>query len=116
MCLKYIRRNPWSLVHLLCLLIFLKQAVSLIKDQIFPKKTAKQSLAVALDDIDFPVLFKLCYKPAFNQAGLLDYGYNDTWSYFLGMSKFNSTVLGWAGHTSNGSISSTVEGDRDKVL
>ena len=35
-------------------------------------------------------------------------GYEDTWRYFLGQSKFNQAVFGWAGHTEDSGTIGTV--------
>ena len=62
-----------------------------------------------LKDIEFPFLFQICVDDLsmkkFNTAG-----YTNDWDYFLGRSKFNSTVYGWNGHAENGSTIGSVEG------
>ena len=63
-----------------------------------------------LVDVEFPVLFKLCVKPAFNQTELEAAGYENSWGYFKGESMFNSSIIGWAGHTRDGQIVSDVSG------
>ena len=59
-----------------------------------------------LNEIEFPVLFKVCVTPAFRMEKILESGYSDLFFYFLGKSKFGNNY-GWAGHTSNGSQYST---------
>ena len=41
-------------------------------------------------------------------VALNEVGYEDTWSYFLGQSKFNQSVYGWAGHTEDSGTIGTV--------
>ena len=59
-----------------------------------------------LNEIEFPVLFKLCVTPGFKLEKIVGSGYSDLFYYFLGKSKFGNNY-GWAGHTSNGSQYST---------
>ena len=59
---------------------------------------------------DFPVVFKICIKPGFNSDGLKYVGYSDIWSYFVGESRYNSSLIGWAGHTKEGTAFSDVAG------
>ena len=37
-------------------------------------------------------------------------GYNSGWDYFLGCSKYNGFLVGWAGHTQDGEVFSNVSG------
>ena len=59
-----------------------------------------------LDEIEFPVLFKVCITPAFKIEKIIESGYSNLWYYFMGKSKF-SNIYGWAGHTENGTVIST---------
>ena len=61
-----------------------------------------------LDEIEFPVLFKVCITPAFKIEKIIESGYTNLWYYFMGKSKF-SNIYGWAGHTRNGTVISTPE-------
>ena len=64
-----------------------------------------------LQDIDFPVVIKICLSPGFNETAVHEVGYKDTWSYInTGQSRFNESVLGWAGHAEDlGTIGSVGE-------
>ena len=64
---------------------------------------------MALRDVDFPLVAKICIIPGFNQTALHEVGYQATWEYFIGQSKFNGSVFGWAGHTNDSRIVGTVE-------
>ena len=61
-----------------------------------------------LDEISFPVLFKVCITPAFKMDKILEAGYTNLWFYFMGKSRFGNNY-GWAGHRRNGSQYSTPE-------
>ena len=64
-----------------------------------------------MDEIEFPVLFKVCLTPAFKIEKILESGYSNLWYYFMGKSRFGITrrTYGWAGHRENGSEISTPE-------
>ena len=53
---------------------------------------------------DFPLIFKICAQPAFKEKKVFqENGYSDVVDYFEGANKFNKSIYGWAGHTSNSS-------------
>ena len=62
-----------------------------------------------LDEIEFPVLFKVCITPAFKIEQIIKSGYSNLWFYFMGKSTKSSKIYGWAGHTRNGTVISTPE-------
>ena len=62
-----------------------------------------------LEDIEFPLVIKICTVPGFNQTALHEAGYEDTWKFFLGQSRFNESVFGWAGHTEDSATFGSVE-------
>ena len=64
---------------------------------------------------DFPLLTRVCIRPGFKMAALREAGYNSTDSYFTGKSRFNSSVIGWAGHTEDGNVLGKVEEIFDNV-
>ena len=53
---------------------------------------------------DFPLLARVCVRPGLDMLALREAGYNSTDSYFTGKSRFNSSVIGWAGHTKDGKV------------
>ena len=55
--------------------------------------------------------FNPCFKPAFNAEELPASGYENIWRYFSGQSMYNGSIYGWAGHTEDGKVVSTVEGE-----
>ena len=70
-----------------------------------------------LKDIEFPILFQICVNE-FNLTNATnkkyhEYGYDGLWEYYRGESRYNSTIVGWAGHKKNHSTSIfTVEGKK----
>ena len=107
---KYLGKNPLILLHAGCFIAFTVQMMILASSQIYPSETVSHLEEKTLDSIEFPVLFKICIKPAFNISELHKSGYKSIWSYFVGESRYNNSIFGWAGHTENGSIIGTVEG------
>ena len=70
-----------------------------------------------IEDIEFPISFILCINS--NDKGLEkmnQFGYLDEWYFFSGVSKFNDSIIGWAGHSKNGSIYETAEGRQNLIF
>ena len=97
-------------MHAGCFIAFIVQMSILANNQIFPSDTVSHLEERSLDSIQFPVLFKICIKPAFNMEELNKAGYESIWSYFIGQSKYNKSAFGWAGHTKDGHTNGSVEG------
>ena len=112
----FVFSRPWLLIYLGCTIAFLCQLFSLIQTTIKPSQTVTRVEKKDLIDIPFPVLFKICIKPAFNAAELLDAVYLHTGRYFLGENIFNKSVHGWAGHRADGTIRSNASGKDFKLI
>ena len=97
-------------MHVGCLTAFIVQMGILASNQINPRATVSQMEEKSLDNIDFPVVFKICIKPAFNISELYRVGYASIWEYFIGQSRHNGSVFGWGGHYENGSIIGSAAG------
>jgi hypothetical protein len=65
-----------------------------------------------LQDLDFPLMLKICATPGFNETALHEVGYGSVLRYFEGRSMYNASILGWAGHSN----SSEKHGDVAEVL
>ena len=102
--------NPWPVAQGICYLLFFKQLFSLIQQQMNPNYRVVSKEVRMMHEIEFPVVFKFCFKPSINQTALHELGYADMWSYMMGQSMYNKSLFGWAGHNSNGSVVSNVEG------
>ena len=67
----------------------------------------------ALKDIEFPVSFQICVNEInFTDEKYQKFGYDGLWNYFKGESRYNSSLVGWAGHKQNYSMETfgSVEG------
>ena len=71
-------------------------------NQLNPSETFTKYQETLLDNIDFPIIFKICLKPALNLTFLQSVGYKNIRAYFLGWSKYNTSLYGWAGHGPDG--------------
>ena len=83
---------------------------------IFPAETFTRFEQRKLDAIEFPVVFKICIFPAFRMENLEKVGYNNVWQYFIGRSAHNRNIYGWAGHTQQESVYSTVQEVKDMLF
>ena len=90
---------------------FIVHAIFIAYDLIVPKDTVLRFEERSLDDIEFPIIFKICITPAFNITEIQDAGYEIVWDYFTGTSRYSrNRIYGWSGHTENGSIVSNAKG------
>ena len=106
----YLKKNPCIFINACCFVSFIVQMSILVKDQISPSQTVSNTEEKKLDDIEFPVLFKMCIKPSFNLDELQATGYQNIWNYFIGQSMHNGSLFGWAGHTEDGEVFGSVKG------
>ena len=67
--------------------------------------------AVDLSKVDFPISFSIIVSPGFNDTALRSNGYENKNAYFGGLSTFNDDHYGWAGHTEEGGVISSVSGN-----
>ena len=86
------------------------------KNQLYPLHTINYMEEKPFVSVPFPVLFKICINPAFNDEELRKTGYSSSWGYFEGRSRYNRSHIGWAGHRADGSIVSSVQGIKKKVV
>ena len=72
------------------------------KDKFVDHKTFSSTRDTNLNEVEFPVTFNMKVKPGFDPEKLIEHGFNDTLNYFTG-TRFNKSVVGWAGHKINAS-------------
>ena len=63
-----------------------------------PDETTTRFEARKLDDIEFPVVFRICIYTSLNTDELRLAGYKSSWTYFIGQSFHNPNIYGWGGH------------------
>ena len=101
------------LIKLVGYICYLVHMYFIFYNQVFPSETFTRLEERHLDDIDFPVIFKLCVTPALNVTELKSAGYNNIWRFFLGQSSHNTSLYGWGGHSSLGTPRQSVRGQRN---
>ena len=89
----------WLLVNLFCTVVLTVQLVVVLDSYVHPTNTRTWDEEVMLTDIEFPLIFKICVIPGFNEKAVYDAGYYSTYFYFLGQSLYDNQIYGWAGHT-----------------
>ena len=100
----------WALAHLFCISVFAVQLFYLLPSYLSPTMTLTEMKDVELKDLDFPFDFVICVRPLLNDTTLKQLGYNDSIHYKYGRSKFNSSFVGWGGHTEEfGTLSNATE-------
>ena len=90
-------------------LILVVQLSYVLEGYFNPTTTRTWEEDVPLKDMDFPLVVKICITPAFNQSALVEMGYDNTASYLFGISRFNHSMVGWAGHTKDFRTKGSVE-------
>ena len=105
--------RKWILIHSLCSLIFILHITMMGLDDANPEHTVASKMKMKLLEMEqFPVVFKLCIKPGgYDLDKLQQSGYQTTTRYFYGRSRYNSSLVGWAGHREDGTVMSTAEGN-----
>ena len=107
----YLLSKPWLIIHLVCFVLFTVQICFLAEEHIHPRDTNTVTEKKDISEIDFPVVFKICFRPGLDEIKLFKLGYAAIFYYFVGRSRFNSSLVGWAGHTKDGGIYSNVSGN-----
>ena len=80
-------------------------------DDANPEHTVSSKTRMKLLEMEqFPVVFKLCIKPGgYDLDKLQQSGYQTATQYFYGRSRYNTSLVGWAGHKEDGTVISTEE-------
>ena len=91
-----------SVFTVLCCAIFSVQLVVYIRDALSSTKLYTEMMKIRLSDQPLPLVVSICLKPGLNQTELWAAGYENELSYISGMSRYNSSVFGWGGHTADG--------------
>ena len=112
---EYILKHHWKLVNLLCCIAFTWQVSGIIQEWINPSRQTTQISEKNYNEMEFPLIIKLCPDPAFNLSALQEEGYARIGDYFKGYSRYNRSILGWAGHTNESQIRGSVDQVYQKI-
>ena len=81
-----------------------------IHDRFYTNITSVATYEVDMSARAFPVSISLVITPGFNETALQEAGYQATYNYFTGRSKYENNHVGWAGHTADGGVKDDVSG------
>ena len=101
------------IANLICLIAFIVQFGNILHGYISPEQT---NIRVSEQNMStFPLVFKICFSPGFNESAVEEAGYNRSWDYFYGFSKYNRSIVGWGGHTNTSGVRGEVKELMEKV-
>ena len=103
-------KNILTLLKLSFFLLAICLSIWNIRDRFYTNKTSVSKEMVKMSQRGFPVRISLVITPGFNETALQEAGYNDTYNYFVGRSKYENNNVGWAGHTADGGVKGDVPG------
>ena len=99
------------LMNVMCFIIFIIHISTICYHSIYPDVPEIVVYKKDLSEIEFPLLFRICLFENENKNHRFHkYGYEGVRSFFSGLSMYNSSIVGWAGHTKNGSSRGSVSG------
>ena len=64
---------------------------------------------MSLEEMDFPLNYKICVRPGLSSSALDKLGYSGSSYYVLGSSKLNDSVIGWGGFNEKGEAIATAK-------
>ena len=105
-----IRKNLF-LLNIIFTCGFLVHVFTIGANLVHPEYPSIRVFSKGLKEINFPLSFKLCVteKENFTER-YKKIGYSDEHSFFTGKSKFDNEVIGWGGHSQNGSTLHHIQG------
>ena len=97
-----IRKRFIIMTNIVFLLAFITHISFLFYNMLNPSTPSVRQENKKLKDIEFPIVFNFCFNDyAANRYE--KYGYSYDQRLFRGRSAYNKTLLGWNGHTADGS-------------
>ena len=75
---NFLCKQPWAFALLPCVAAFLVQITTLADEMINPTQTVVNTRRLNLSQLEvFPVVFKLCIQPGYNQTAIWEAGYSE---------------------------------------
>jgi hypothetical protein len=91
----------------MCLVLVIVQTYWSIKKIFYSGKTITTTTVNRLDEVEFPLIFNIIVSPGFDAHKLVENGYKDVHTYFVGK---HMNVFGWTGYGGNlGNVSGKVD-------
>ena len=91
-------------------MICIINSCDLIYRLVNPQLPTDRVYVTNLKYIEFPLSFRICLNYHFYDKRYNDMGYYYDLDFFMGKSMYNTSLVGWNGHTKNGSIIAETEG------
>ena len=107
------------LVNFLFTIVCMLHVTQTLYSTIYPPYPEIKVFEKELKDITFPILFKICGKELRHASRRFNnFGYATESNFYGGISKFskNNTIVGWNGHTENGSTIGPLTGKYNKII
>ena len=100
--------NTHRIINIALIITCMLHVLSILLDYLYPENPSIKHYDRQLHEMDFPIIFKMCYH--FPDSKFKDLGYKDSYEFIAGRSMFNKTLYGWGGHTINGSTLASPKG------
>ena len=100
-------------INVILTIICLMSSIGVITRVMNPEQPILKVYKTNLQEIKFPISFRICLHESRKilSERYKKLGYENVNAFFGGVSKFNNSLVGWAGHTKDGgTIFSTVDG------
>ena len=81
-------KTLWMLANITCTIILTVQLSIVFEGYISPTLTRTWEEEVPLENMNIPLVIKVCVIPGFNQTALQEMGYRETWDYLASMAEF----------------------------
>ena len=98
-----------SMTKVIVLITWFVHVSFIFYDNLYPDVPSMKVYSKSMKNMDFPICFKICfYEKGKERFKRLGYSYDQR--FFKGENLFNKSIVGWLGHTRNGSRFNHFEG------
>ena len=109
--MNFIQRKFVKLLNFLFLCVFFGHILQIGYNLKNPEIPSVKVYKKQLKDIEFPITFKLCLlEKSTSSDRYKSLGYNDSQGFYRGQNRFDQSVVGWNGHTSNKTTLASIQG------
>ena len=101
------------MINVLFLIVLIIHVFLVAFSMIYPSTPSVKVYKKTYNDIEFPISIKLCAKEDRENDRKRHNitGYHRSFKFFMGQSMYNYSLIGWSGHTKNGSILGSSQGN-----
>ena len=105
-------RRILKIINFTLIIFCIINSCELIYRLVNPRLPTNRVYKTALEDIEFPLSFRICLNYRFEIERYRDLGYDSRYDFYLGKSMYNKSLVGWNGHTKTGSTIGTTNGKK----